>query len=189
MKNVLNKFEKLSNILYLIIVAAVLFIAGGTALSVFEAPGGYRMFVVMSGSMKPKIGVGSVVLVGKKQNYKTNDIITFLKNPSDKLNDVKTTITHRITEIHNDTGQTTFVTKGDANEASDPEMVTKGQVLGKVILSIPYAGRAIAFTKTQTGFILLIVIPAVILIYNETLNIKKEIIKIIKNRKNKSNEK
>jgi len=65
-------------------------------------------------------------------------------------------------------------------------MVTERQVLGKVLFSIPFVGRAIAFTKTQTGFMLLIVIPAVLLIYNEILNIKKEIGKMLKKKqKNK----
>lgn len=185
MKKVLNKFKIIGTVLYWMVIGIVLFIAGGTALSVFEAPGGYRMFVVMSGSMRPQIEEGSVVFVGRKEEYKTNDVITFLKNPSDNLKDIKATVTHRITEVHDDEGRATFTTKGDANETVDIEMITERQVLGKVLFSMPHAGKAIAFTRTQTGFILLIVIPAVILIYNEVLNIKKEISKILENRKSK----
>jgi len=147
------------------------------------------MFVIMSGSMEPKIKTGSVVLVKKVTEYKENNVITFLKNPSDSLKDVKSTVTHRIIEVHDDEGRATFTTKGDNNDTPDNEMVTKRQVLGKVILSIPYAGRAIAFTKTQTGFMLLIVIPAVLLIYNEILNIKREITKMLKKRQESKEEK
>jgi len=39
-----NKFKKIGNILYWIVIAVLLFIAIGTTLSVYEAPGGYRMF-------------------------------------------------------------------------------------------------------------------------------------------------
>lgn len=185
MKKMLNKFKKIGTVLYWIVIVIVLFIAGGTALSVFEAPGGYRMFVVMSGSMKPEIEAGSVVLVGRKEEYKASDVITFLKNPSDNLRNVKATVTHRVIEVHDDEGKATFTTKGDANETVDIEMITERQVLGKVLFSMPHVGRAIAFTRTQTGFILLIVIPAVILIYNEVLNIKKEVSKILENRESK----
>jgi len=176
----LNKFKKTGKVLYWLVIAVFLFIAVGTTLSVYEAPGGYRMLVVMSGSMEPKIKTGSVVLVKRVAEYKENNIITFLKNPSDNLKDIKSIITHRIIEVHDDEGRATFTVKGDNNDTPDNEMVTERQVLGKVILSIPYAGRAIAFTKTQTGFMMLIVIPAALLIYNEILNIKKEISKMLR---------
>ena len=185
MKKVLNKTKILGRCLYWILVALFLFIAAGTALSVFEAPGGYRMFVVMSGSMRPKIKAGSIALVSRQEEYKTNDVITFLKNPSDNARNIKSTITHRIVEVHDDEGRPTFTTKGDANETPDIEMITERQILGKVLFSIPQAGKAIAFTKTQMGFTLLIVIPAAILIYNEILNIKIEISKMLKKRKDK----
>jgi len=184
-----NKFKKIGNVFYWIVIAVLLFIALGTTLSVYEAPGGFRMFVIMSGSMEPKIKTGSVVLVQRKTEYKENNIITFLKNPSDNLKDIKSTVTHRILEVHDDEGRATFTTKGDDNDTPDHEMVTERQVLGKVLFSIPFVGRAIAFTKTQTGFMLLIVIPAVLLIYNEILNIKKEIGKMLKKKQKNREEK
>ncbi len=185
----LGKLKKTGKVLYWFVIAVFLFIAVGTTLSVHEAPGGYRMLVVMSGSMEPKIKTGSVVLVKRAAEYKENDIITFLKNPGDNLKDIKSIITHRIIEVHDDEGRATFTVKGDANDTPDNEMVTERQVLGKVILSIPYAGRAIAFTKTQTGFMILIVIPAVLLIYNEILNIKKEISKMLRKKQEEKEEK
>ena len=47
-------------------------------------------------------------------------------------------------------------------------------MIGKVISKIPYIGYPISFTRTLPGVIILIVIPATIIIYEEVGNIRKE---------------
>lgn len=176
--------KKIFNFIYIILVLVVIVLATTTAFSVLEAPGGMRVFVVQSGSMEPSIKTGSLVLVVSRDEYQKDDVITFKKDLKANLKDSNATATHRIIEINDDEGRATFTTKGDANDTPDRESVEIVRVLGKVLISIPLLGKIVAFTKTQTGFIALIVIPATILIYSELNNIKNEVIKLLKKKKN-----
>jgi len=178
-----KQIKTIGNILYTILIVFVLFIVGGTVLSVTQAPGGFRMFVVMSGSMEPKIKTGSVVLIKDMPSYNINDVITFLAAPGASIKKPDSTVTHRIIDIN----EGTIITKGDANKAQDISSIENNQILGKVIIAFPYFGYLFSFSKTQAGFILLIVIPAVLVVYNELLHIKEEVIKMVnKGKKSKT---
>ncbi|MBU1931768.1 signal peptidase I [Patescibacteria group bacterium] len=172
--------KTLVNIIYWLAITVLLVIAAGTAFSVLKTPGGYRALVVQSGSMEPTVKTGSVVVVGPQDTYQKDDIITFFANPNEvNLKNPKSTVTHRIIETEDKDGQVVFKTKGNANEDPDREAVSAKQVLGRVKFSIPYLGYGVAFAKTQTGFIALIVIPGTLIIYSELMNIKKEIQRLL----------
>jgi signal peptidase len=116
--------------------------------------------------MEPAIPVGGIVMIKPvdSETLKTGDIICFtLTEP--------TSVTHRIINI-TDEG---FVTKGDANEDPDQWTVKKENVIGKVILTIPFIGYLGYFVRTPTGLILLIVLPASAIIILEIRNIIKEL--------------
>jgi len=178
-------FKLLADTIYWLAITVLVLIAGTTAFSVLKAPGGWRSFVVLSGSMEPKIKTGSVVVIKPQAEYKQGDVVTFLSSPKANLKKLDATITHRIAEVHDDEGRATFTTKGDANEDPDRESVTERQVLGKVMVSIPFLGYAVSFAKTQTGFITLIIIPGTLIIYSELVNIKKELVELAKTLKEK----
>jgi signal peptidase I len=112
-----------------------------------------------------------VVAVRPEKEYRVGDVITFGENTK-----TKTPTTHRIFEIKDDNGTKTYTTKGDANNAPDQTPVTQGGILGKVLFSVPYAGYGVAAAQKPIGFMLIIVVPAVIIIYDEIQKIKKEII-------------
>jgi len=164
-----NKVKIIGNIFYWTLILVIVIFAVGTTFSIIEVPKfRYKLFEVQSGSMEPKIKVGSIVFVAPQKEYQQNDIIT---------------VTHRINEIKVEGEDTFYITKGDANEDPDTGFVSKERVLGKVIFILPLFGYIVSFTKTQAGFILLIIIPAVLLIYHEILNIRSETGKIIKKKK------
>jgi signal peptidase len=128
--------------------------------------GDTRYEPVFSGSMEPAIPVGGIVVIKPvdPETLKIGDIICFtLTEP--------TSITHRIINI-TDQG---FITKGDANEDPDQWIVKKENVIGRVIFTIPFIGYLGYFVRTPTGFILLIVIPASVIIIMEIRNIVKEL--------------
>lgn len=151
---------------------AFLLIVIASTLGVFAD---YRLLIVQSGSMEPVIKVGSLVISGQRNEYKVGDIITFqdLDNP-------KISITHRIVEINEEQEEKTFTTKGDANQGVDQENIPASKVFGKVLFTIPYAGYAVAYTKTKQGLTLLIVIPAVLIITSEIFSINSELKKHLK---------
>lgn len=133
---------------------------------------GTRSMVVLSGSMEPSIPVGSIIFVAKDIFYQTGEVVSF-------KNSQGITVTHRIIDKLAENGAVVFKTKGDANNTQDNELVTSGKIIGKKVFVLPYLGRITAFLKTPVGFIALVVIPAVIFIIGELLNIKKEMEKQI----------
>ncbi len=177
-------------VIYNIFIILVILLAAAMAFSVLRGPGGIRVFIVQSGSMEPAIKTGSIVVTAPDKNYQKNDVITFMPDPNLNLKDIKATVTHRIVKINLDKTKKpiSYIVKGDANNAPDREPVILKGILGKVMISIPYIGRAVAFAKTQTGFIFLIIIPATLVVYSEIMNIKSEIIKIFSRKKNEKQE-
>ena len=133
----------------------------------FNILGGYKPFLVQSGSMEPSIMTGDIIVIQKKGTYFVNDVITFQTNTS-------RVVTHRIIAIEKGK-ENTYSTKGDANRSGDEDVTTEKQVIGKVILVIPKLGYLVAFSKSPRGLIFLLVIPAIILILDESVKIKKHV--------------
>lgn len=175
---VINIAHKIGKFLYGLIFVFLILVAGSIAISNLNIPGNYKIFTVQSGSMEPSIKTGSIVVIKPSENYNKGDVITVkeLVNP-------KNTITHRVFEVKENSGKTFYITKGDANKAPDPEERPKENVIGKVILSVPFLGYPIGFAKTRDGLIILVIIPATIIVYSELMSIKNEVQKLIKARK------
>lgn len=139
-----------------------------TTISNTNVVGGFRSFLVQSGSMEPAIMTGDVVIINRQKQYFKNDVITF-KDSQERVT------THRIVDLN----QKKFSTKGDANRTSDPELVEEEMILGKVIVVLPKLGYLVTFCKTIPGILVLIIVPCLILIGDE-------VFKVIKNLKKSS---
>lgn len=139
-------------------------------------------YIILSGSMEPRIATGSIVIVQKAPIYVVGDIISYAVRGNSK-----DLVTHRVVSTEQKTTQssTTYITKGDANKTVDYGQVDGQNVIGKVIFTLPYIGYIANFTKTPQGFILFIVIPATIIVYEELKTIfwelKKGLAKLKKN--------
>lgn len=149
---------------------------------------GLNFFAVTSGSMEPTIPVGSLIYAGKYrlEDLKKGSIITFkVKNEEDKAVSI---VTHRIDavlkketirKIKDDKGgekekkivKYDFVTKGDANNTVDARTVPLGNIIGLYQWHIPKIGYVTNFAQTGKGFLLLIILPAVILIVWELISL------------------
>lgn len=104
---------------------------------------GIQPFVVLSGSMEPKIKTGSIVYINKNvpaTSINKSDIIGF--NAGDNM-----IVTHRVVDI-NSAG---FTTKGDANKDNDERIVKYSDYIGKTVFSIPFLGRVVAYFRTTSG--------------------------------------
>lgn len=140
----------------------------------FVAKSPIRAFVVLSGSMKPKIYEGSIVFVNKNlKNFKKNDIVTFVNPINNEEN-----VTHRIEREKKIREEIFYKTKGDANNEIDLWEVPKELVLGKVFLTIPYLGYLVNFCQTKIGVVLIIILPLTLIVLDEIKNIFREIKKI-----------
>lgn len=93
-----------------------------------------RPAVIATGSMKPVINPGDMVLVKRVElnDLKIGDIIEYKKD------DIR--IFHRIIDTKMDANQLIYVTKGDNNSIPDSEPVKVEDIKGKVVYVIPKAG-------------------------------------------------
>jgi len=161
---------KIFKIIYYIFIAFIVLIAILLIVSVLPITGNYKVMTVISGSMAPAIKMGSVVIVKPVSDYKIGEVITF--GPYSRT---KAPTTHRIYDIKVTGGEPIYITKGDVNNAPDTREITKKDVLGKVLFSVPYVGYAVDFAKKPVGFALIIIVPAAIIIGDEIKKIINEI--------------
>jgi signal peptidase I len=132
-----------------------------TVLIVVPALLGYSRYVIDGHSMEPTIPYGSVayektVPVG---DLVVGDVITFAPPPEYA---VSQPVTHRIVEIgKTDSGEPTFRTKGDNNDAVDPWTITLDQPeQARVEFHLPYIGYVYIALSIWWVKLLVIVIPA-----------------------------
>lgn len=177
-----TQIKKITKIIYWITLITLISTGSIIALIGKNIPKGYKLYTVQSGSMEPSIRVGSIVLIKAEEKYNQGDIITY-KSESDRNNPKpQITTTHRIVSLEEKDEGVFYKTKGDANNSADASLIDKDLVLGKVIFSLPFAGYVASFSQTPLGLITLVVIPATLIVYNEFINIKNEIKKILTER-------
>lgn len=119
-----------------VVLAAVILLV--LALIVVPRATGGVPLTVLSGSMRPTVPEGSVVIVRdvEPDDLRIGDVITYQIRSGDP-----TLVTHRIVGITVGGDGPTFRTRGDANDAVDPNPVVAEQVKGKVWYHVPFVGR------------------------------------------------
>ncbi|MEI3611376.1 signal peptidase I SipW [Pseudogracilibacillus sp. SO30301A] len=141
---------------------------------------GYQIKTVLSGSMEPEMETGSIIFIeteGDTTQFQENDVITFLTEEN-------TTVTHRITEVIE--GGEQYMTKGDANEAVDPQPVFAENIVGTYTgISIPYAGYVLSFATSKQGAALLLIVPGILLLINSFIIIWR-VVQYVQNDKQKN---
>lgn len=124
----------------------------------------FGLYTIISPSMTPNINVYDVVFIVKTDtdNVKVGDVITFYSTNSFFGG---TPITHRVVEILDESdGSKRFKVKGDANPKADDEKVIPENVLGKVIIRFPQLGRVQFFLASKGGWLIAVMIPALVII-------------------------
>lgn len=151
-------------------VALVLVLIPFVIVAVPQVVGASNSFIILSNSMAddpaPNLYAGDVVFVYQTapSEIETGDVITFHSGEGQIT-------THRVVDVVMSGGGIAFETKGDTNEEADAGMVSSGQVIGTVRFSVPWIGRVVAFAGTQTGLVLLVIVPSALLILSEVVNI------------------
>ena len=124
----------------------------------------FGLYTIISPSMTGTLNVYDVAFTMRvdTDKLKEGDIITFYSTNSFFGG---TPITHRIIEIVDvpDSGKM-FRVKGDANPKADEEKVIPSNVAGKVLFKIPQLGRVQFFLASKGGWIVAIMIPALVII-------------------------
>ncbi len=125
---------------------------------------GYSFFRVATGSMEPTLPVGTLLITQQVdiESIVTTDIICFRSKDAQMLGRI---ITHRVVDILQDgSGKLQLLTKGDANLAADGYYVTSDNLVGRVIWNSEegVASALMSILNSQTGFLLCIVFPILI---------------------------
>ena len=145
----------LSGALALVLVCVV-------ALAAFSVVGpafGWHVNVVLSGSMEPAVHTGDVIITRPVApgQVAVGEIILFRPARGESF------VAHRVVAVTRDP-DLQFVTKGDANNGSDPSPVLPAQLAGVLFLEIPYLYYVFLLIRTPPGLAVTICIPALVLI-------------------------
>lgn len=136
--------------------------------SIVPVAGGYQIRIVESGSMAPTIPLGSALVVSPSETYSIGDVVTFQRVTDDEVT------THRIIGEEVLEGKAVFIMQGDANNAADQRPVEKREIVGKVVFHIPYLGFILNFLRQPLGFMLVVGVPAIWIVYEQVLKIIHE---------------
>jgi signal peptidase len=120
---------------------------------------GGATYVVGGGSMDPAIPMGAVVIVG----LVTADELAVGDVVSVKVGEQQAIFTHRITRLVDRDGVAWLQTKGDANEDEDPSIIPATAVIGRVAVTLPYAGYAVRLLSTAQGVLFLLALGMLML--------------------------
>ncbi|MBQ3469306.1 MAG: signal peptidase I [Bacilli bacterium] len=149
----------------------IFFIFLGLCLIVAVVPFVLRvhLYTIASNSMEPKMSVGDLVVTKKVEleDLKKQDIIAYRRD------DI--VVTHRIIGINEKNN--TLITKGDNNAYADSGEIIESQVLGKVILNIPFIGHIYSFIRIYSLWIciFILVFGCVLNYLNNKANKKNEV--------------
>lgn len=156
---VLSAFLNFISWIFIGVVIILLFYTLSSNTTLF---GGYKSYLVLSGSMEPTIMTGDIIITHENPSYYKNNVVTF--NTKDGR-----IVTHRIIKTVTRGGKDLFMTKGDANRSEDEALISPNQIIGKVAFIVPKLGYFVAFSKSLPGLIIFVFIPAGLILIGELL--------------------
>lgn len=159
MKRLANVLEIIFLVIMLLMCGVIIMAGQGNVPYIF----GYRVLQVVTDSMKPTISSETCIIIEEveQEEIQVGDIITFVsESPQIKgfLN------THRVYEIAEDaeSGETLYITIGDASSEPDPYPVAYDQIVGRYVRELPYGEwlyRAIRFLADQVNYFIIVILP------------------------------
>ena len=97
---------------------------------------GFKSVVVLTDSMEPMITPFSLVIVSPESDIRIGDVILYEVELSKK----KYKVLHRVIDIKEKKGQIVYITKGDNRRYADAWYVSRENIIGKLLFSLPYVG-------------------------------------------------
>lgn len=143
---------------------------------------GFKFYIVKTDSMSPSdknadmdvhFSAGDIVIiknVDDPSKMQAGDVISFISTNTDSYGE---TITHMIREVKKgeDGNVVGYVTFGTNTGTDDEAIVEPSYILGKYSAKLPYVGTFFAFMKTTPGYIVCILVPFLLLILYNGMNV------------------
>lgn len=123
--------------------------------------GGFRVFMIVSESMKNEYEIGDILISKKVPENEINigDNVTYLGESMQLKNLI---ITHKVVEKRQEGDKTYFVTRGLANSISDPE-IRYDQIYGKVVYKTILLSFIAKLMNNQLSYYILFTVVALII--------------------------
>lgn len=126
----------------------------------------YYLFNVRTGSMLPTLPLSSLIVVDSGSSINKGDIITYYPD----TNKTKKTVTHRLVQVMDYDQGELYQAQGDNNDKPD-SWISSEQVLGKVVMTVPFLGGFFNLMEQDLSKLLLIWVPTISIILIETYKI------------------
>ncbi len=152
--------EILRRILDALLIGLILVVLAGVVLGRVVPLTGRQTLIVGGGSMEPSIPLGAVVVTEPvaATDLQIGDVVSLRSGP-----ELRTIFTHRVTRVITRTDGPWLETKGDANARIDPSIAPASQVIGRVMLSVPFGGYLLKLLSIPSGLLLVVLIAGVLL--------------------------
>lgn len=159
----MKRVVKVLEVLFLVIMigmCGIVFMAGnGKVPYIF----GHRILQVISNSMAPTIETETCVVIRQvePEDIEVGDIITFVSEAPEIRGYLNT---HRVYAIETDeeTGETYYITKGDAYDQPDTLPVDYEQIAGEFVGELPFGRmlfKAIRFLSDRNNYFIIVILP------------------------------
>lgn len=148
----------------------IVIVVGGTlgAFGLFTIAMGTSspLVVVTSGSMSPTLERGHLLVIQRQapEDIILGEIIVFNASWHQQA-----PVVHRVVEVEVVGNETRWYTRGDANSIDDQGYRTYDDILGVVVLVIPYVGYITLYLHTPVGFASVVILLLMFLILPEFL--------------------
>ena len=110
---------------------------------------GHPTLVVAGPSMEPTLPIGAAVVLDQvpPSSLAVGDVVSLRSGAERAI------FTHRIVRLAEQDGVLYLETQGDANPAPDPSLTPAIDVIGRVAVSIPYAGYLLTLYSSVSGIL------------------------------------
>ncbi|MGP3533332.1 signal peptidase I [Microbacterium sp. RD1] len=144
--------------------ASILALLLAVALAVIGLPaiaGGSAM-TVLTQSMEPRLPPGTLVVIRPTpiDDIRVGDVVTYQIRSGDPA-----VISHRVVSKTYVDGELTFITKGDNNDADDPDPVQAVQIRGTLWYSLPLLGWVNNLLNGPNRVVILAVVAGGLFLY------------------------
>ena len=143
---------------------------------------GVKFYIVQTDSMSKSdknahldvhFNAGDIIVIKNVKDptqFQAGDIIAFMSTNNESYGE---TVTHMIREVRkSEDGKVLgYVTYGTNTDTNDEALVEPSYVLGKYTAKLPTVGKFFAFVKTTVGYVLCILIPFLLLILYNGINV------------------
>ncbi len=148
-----NPYRIVRWILDAALIGLIVVALAGAALGRLVPLTGRETLIIGGASMEPEIALGAAVVIEpvSPDQIAVGDIVSLRSGEG-----LKSIFTHRVTRVINRSDGIWIETKGDANRIIDASITPATNVIGRVVLNVPYGGFLLKLLSIPSGVTLMI---------------------------------